>query len=323
MNRHGKKESKCWQAKLQRRPSAQARRLRGHTPPRMPPPSNRCSIPRRQARPRLTRIRFRLTTTSSFIGCQQRQPRCGSAEARRAAAKGDRLPRVPLVSQRSRATTTSRCRQIRCSRFGSSKRPRTNATLSGKNGGNAYVSILLQPPTPIPTGQIPPTRACYGSCSPLTQSCSWSRSARGVAAGSASLQADARDFLGDAGNYIISLALLAMALRYQAMAALAKQQTNGLSFAKVGEISPKSGLFAEHESDRVALAIVELLINAKFPSPSLLTRGLPTPDQSLLQLPSRPVSAEPEPPCRGVRSQRGSTTAPPILYRPAAGRLRF
>jgi Co/Zn/Cd efflux system component len=43
----------------------------------------------------------------------------------------------------------------------------------------------------------------------------------GVAAGSASLQADALDFLGDAGNYIISLAVVAMALRYRAMAALA------------------------------------------------------------------------------------------------------
>ena len=44
----------------------------------------------------------------------------------------------------------------------------------------------------------------------------------GLAAGSASLQADALDFLGDAGNYIISLAVLGMALRYRAMAALAK-----------------------------------------------------------------------------------------------------
>ena len=43
----------------------------------------------------------------------------------------------------------------------------------------------------------------------------------GLAAGSASLQADALDFLGDAGNYIISLAVLSMALRYRAMAALA------------------------------------------------------------------------------------------------------
>ena len=44
----------------------------------------------------------------------------------------------------------------------------------------------------------------------------------GVAAGSASLQADALDFLGDAANYGISLFVAGMALRYRAMAALAK-----------------------------------------------------------------------------------------------------
>jgi len=49
----------------------------------------------------------------------------------------------------------------------------------------------------------------------------------GLAAGSASLQADALDFLGDAGNYIISLAVLGMVLRYRAMAALAKGLTMG------------------------------------------------------------------------------------------------
>ena len=47
----------------------------------------------------------------------------------------------------------------------------------------------------------------------------------GLAAGSASLQADALDFLGDAGNYVISLAVVGMALRYRAMAALAKGAT--------------------------------------------------------------------------------------------------
>jgi Co/Zn/Cd efflux system component len=52
--------------------------------------------------------------------------------------------------------------------------------------------------------------------------------AAGVAAGSASLQADALDFLGDAGNYIISLAVVGMALRYRAMAALAKGLTMGV-----------------------------------------------------------------------------------------------
>jgi Co/Zn/Cd efflux system component len=47
----------------------------------------------------------------------------------------------------------------------------------------------------------------------------------GLAAGSASLQADALDFLGDAGNYAISLFVVGMALRYRAMAALAKGAT--------------------------------------------------------------------------------------------------
>jgi Co/Zn/Cd efflux system component len=50
----------------------------------------------------------------------------------------------------------------------------------------------------------------------------------GLAAGSAALQADALDFLGDAGNYAISLFVVGMALRYRAMAALAKGGTMGL-----------------------------------------------------------------------------------------------
>src|SRR5262245_28895832 len=49
--------------------------------------------------------------------------------------------------------------------------------------------------------------------------------AAGLAAGSASLQADALDFLGDAGNYAISLFVVGMALRYRALAALAKGAT--------------------------------------------------------------------------------------------------
>jgi len=47
----------------------------------------------------------------------------------------------------------------------------------------------------------------------------------GVAAGSASLQADSLDFLGDAANYAISLLVVGMALRYRASAALAKGVT--------------------------------------------------------------------------------------------------
>lgn len=50
----------------------------------------------------------------------------------------------------------------------------------------------------------------------------------GVAAGSASLQADALDFLADAANYGISLFVVGMALRYRASAALAKGVTMGL-----------------------------------------------------------------------------------------------
>jgi hypothetical protein len=49
----------------------------------------------------------------------------------------------------------------------------------------------------------------------------------GFAAGSASLQADALDFLGDAANYGISLFVVGMALRYRASAALAKSATMG------------------------------------------------------------------------------------------------
>ena len=47
----------------------------------------------------------------------------------------------------------------------------------------------------------------------------------GLAAESAALQADALDFLGDAANYAISLLVVGMALRYRALAALAKGAT--------------------------------------------------------------------------------------------------
>jgi Co/Zn/Cd efflux system component len=50
----------------------------------------------------------------------------------------------------------------------------------------------------------------------------------GLAAGSASLQADALDFFGDAANYAISLMVVGMTLRYRATAALAKGVTMGL-----------------------------------------------------------------------------------------------
>ena len=47
----------------------------------------------------------------------------------------------------------------------------------------------------------------------------------GVAAGSASLQADALDFLGDAANYAIGLSVAGMVLTWRARAALAKGAT--------------------------------------------------------------------------------------------------
>jgi Co/Zn/Cd efflux system component len=52
----------------------------------------------------------------------------------------------------------------------------------------------------------------------------------GVTAGSASLKADALDFLGDAANYAISLGVAGLALRWRARAALAK----GLSLLILG-----------------------------------------------------------------------------------------
>src|ERR1044072_3407610 len=52
--------------------------------------------------------------------------------------------------------------------------------------------------------------------------------AAGLAAGSASLQADALDFLGDSANYAISLFVVGMALRYRASAAFLKGATMGV-----------------------------------------------------------------------------------------------
>ena len=50
----------------------------------------------------------------------------------------------------------------------------------------------------------------------------------GVAAGSASLQADALDFLGDAANYAISLGVAGMVLQWRAWAALLKGASLGV-----------------------------------------------------------------------------------------------
>ncbi len=61
--------------------------------------------------------------------------------------------------------------------------------------------------------------------------------AAGLAAGSASLQADSLDFLGDAANYAISLVVVGKALRYRASAALAKGATMGaFGFWVIGTI---------------------------------------------------------------------------------------
>jgi Co/Zn/Cd efflux system component len=50
----------------------------------------------------------------------------------------------------------------------------------------------------------------------------------GLAAGSASLQADALDFLSDAANYAVSLFVVGKALRYRARASLLKGSAMGL-----------------------------------------------------------------------------------------------
>jgi Co/Zn/Cd efflux system component len=52
--------------------------------------------------------------------------------------------------------------------------------------------------------------------------------AAGFASGSASLQADALDFLGDSASYAISLFVAGMSLRYRSMAALSKGAAMGL-----------------------------------------------------------------------------------------------
>ena len=75
----------------------------------------------------------------------------------------------------------------------------------------------------------------------------------GLAAGSASLQADALDFLGDAANYAISLFVVGLALRFRAMAALVKQMSQMSMLDKIramtglgraGAFNPGAKLFA-------------------------------------------------------------------------------
>src|ERR1700741_3321120 len=66
--------------------------------------------------------------------------------------------------------------------------------------------------------------------------------AAGVAAGSASLQADALDFFGDAANYAISLLVISMALRVRAIAALGKGITMGV--IGIAAFAANAGSFA-------------------------------------------------------------------------------
>jgi hypothetical protein len=69
---------------------------------------------------------------------------------------------------------------------------------------------------------------CSGSCFSSTRQCLPWRSARALRLVRLRSKPDALDFLGDAGNYAISLFVVGMALRYRAMAALAKGATMGI-----------------------------------------------------------------------------------------------
>lgn len=86
----------------------------------------------------------------------------------------------------------------------------------------------------------------------------------GIAAGSASLRADALDFLGDAANYTISLGVAGLALRWRARAAFVKGVTMfgfGLwvlastAWLAVGGAVPQAGIMG-------AVAILALAVNA-------------------------------------------------------------
>lgn len=85
----------------------------------------------------------------------------------------------------------------------------------------------------------------------------------GFAARSVSLVADAADFLGDAGNYGLSLAVLSMGLTWRARAALAKGVTMGLfgvfvlgkvAWSIAGGTAPEAGTMG-------AIAVLALVAN--------------------------------------------------------------
>src|SRR3954447_7961349 len=86
----------------------------------------------------------------------------------------------------------------------------------------------------------------------------------GLMAGSASLQADALDFLADAANYGISLFVVGMALRYRASAALAKGMTMGIFGLWVLAAAFRHGIYATvpEAVTMGAVGVAALLANA-------------------------------------------------------------
>ena len=85
----------------------------------------------------------------------------------------------------------------------------------------------------------------------------------GLDAGSASLLADAADFLGDAGNYALSLAVLSMGLLWRARAALVKGLTMaGFGVFVLGKAGWNAWLGAPPEALTMGvIAFVALLAN--------------------------------------------------------------
>src|SRR3954469_637129 len=86
----------------------------------------------------------------------------------------------------------------------------------------------------------------------------------GFAARSASLQADALDFLADTANYGISLFVVGMALRYRAGAALAKGMTMGIFGLWVLAAAFRHGIYATvpEAVTMGAVGVAALLANA-------------------------------------------------------------
>ena len=86
----------------------------------------------------------------------------------------------------------------------------------------------------------------------------------GVAAGSSSLQADALDFLGDAGNYAISLGVAGLGLVWRARAALVKGSgLLALGFWVIGSTAWHAYAGTLPEADVMgAVAVLALLANA-------------------------------------------------------------